>query len=816
MFRREFLPFAVALGALAGCTTPIEPPLLSRRQPLPIERIALGPTLDRPAVERIVDALAEGLGDPALGRDLRDAVSAFYSDDFAGLRDELERVVFEEADDRAGLLALLERRAAEGDAFVGEVRRWRQRAAAEPWRSFLRAVLDLAGGTATAPLAEKSLVLLEPRWAALLPRFPLERDDRLPALFREVATLLGDQGVRKSVFRALERTLGGTAAPALVEAMRASFASSDAEAFAFARALERSLRDRYEADDVPATTVLEALLRLFNTLDRPSEGLFAAAERALVDDPSLRHLAASLVRVEIAEGIGRATARAVLEDFSPEFFLAVATEEDPDGTGFQLLFGRVLDGFQQVLGPVPGERDVRYGSIAPGRFLPCYALARWYQAALRASAPTLRRFPAAEFEKRFLALPLDVPAATLVFGKEGPGGERAIDPGFEAALKKLSLQAALPSIRAAIAGQIAPSTATLPETRQVRVEEAFVAGVKAWDRARPLADAFPTVRVLLDDLARAPSGWLADWEVPNLWNGLHVGFRSLPEKQVPRVRKLLFEHLKLQSLSPSARELVAKLFEKATDGELLVARSLRDLGALARFVEPVVGEKGVAAEPLVFYRRLLGALPETAVDVPGRWFRVAHVAGLGSESALGDLPVMHHWLGSPKRVVRAIRWVAEWPPRSRWAVLGPVAALFPAEAEEGWLEAFRVLASIAEPLGAVAAELVDEEGRFHGGLPATDDERAWLAGKARDGAWVRAGAPLLRWLRGGEASRRLLPLARRWAEDGTWARLFEQLQWVKDARLARWARCLARWEALGVLRELLRESTAGASRSARP
>ena len=817
MIRGFLFPLAgcILLGTVSACTAPVEPPVLTRRQPLPIERLALGPVFDRPAVERIATALAEGLGDPALGDALRDAVVSFYSETFDDVRDELQRVVLDEADDRAGLLVLLEGRVRDAPAFAANVREWRDRASTAPWRPVLTTALDLAGEEKTAPLVETSLVLLDPNWTKLLPAFPLKKNDRLPELFREVATLLEDEALRRKLFEALHRTFGGTAGPALVEAVHEAFRRDDGEGEAFARALERSLESRFQGDGVDETTLLDALLRLFETLDSPSDGLFAAAERAFADDPAIRHLAVSLVRVEIAQAIGRATARAVLEDFSAEFFLRLATEKDHNGPGFQELFGRVLDGFQQVLGPVPGDQDVRYASIAPGRFLPCFAIARWYQAAIRAQARTLSAIPADEFEKRFRAMPLDVPALTIDFGLEGPGETREIDLCFEAALKALFLEKALTSIRAAIAGQIAPMTATLPAVEQARIEPTFVAGVKAWDRTRPLADAFPTLRTLVDEFAKLPAGWLADFDGPNLWNGLHTAFRALPAKQVPRFRKLLFEDLKLQELSPSGRELVAKLFEKAPDGETLVAATLRDLGAFTRFVEPVGVAPQSVAEPLVCYRRLLGALPESAVDVPGRWFRVARTAGLGSEKGWCASPTLHHWLGSTERLLRGFRWVAGIAPSGRQDVLAPIARLFAKDTEEAWLDAFQRVSTLADALAAVATELVDAEGGFHGLVPATPDERAWLARKARGGSWVRAGAPLVRWLRGSEGQR-LLPLFRQWASDGTWARLFEQFQWVKDGRLARWARCFARLEAAGIFRILLEEGAPGGPGSARP
>ena len=280
---------------------------------------------------------------------------------------------------------------------------------------------------------------------------------------------------------------------------------------------------------------------------------------------------------------------------------------------------------------------------------------------------------------------------------------------------------------------------------------------------------------------------------------------------MPRARKFLFEDLRLQKLSPNARELVGKLVEKAPKGEAIVTAALRDLGALADFAAPVAGREEAPVEALALYRRLVASLPEAGIDVPGRWFRVAKAMDLGSDASQKKRPAVHHWLASPERLVRASRWVADFPADGRFEALAPVASLFLPKLEKAWLEAFRRLGTAAKALGEVTAELLGADGQFQGMLPLTAGERGWLARKARAGAWVRAGARALRWFRGSGNGDRLLPLFRKWSEDATWARLFDHFQWVKDPRLARWARALQKAEASGLLKELFHES-----RSARP
>lgn len=787
--------------ALAGCTAPVEPPKLSRRVPLPIEKIALGPELDRAAVLRIVDALGESSSDPSEAKALRDAVETFFAPELSGFRDELSRAALDEADDREGLLALVESRVADGTT-AETIASWRRRLSKAPWKPLADAFLDLAEKDDTAPLAEKAAVLLDPRWTDALPSFATRKDDRLPELFGEIAGKLADTGTREKLAAALQRTLGGTAAPALFDAASAAFAEDDREPYVFAKALERSLKEKFEAEGAPAVSGLEGLLRLFETLDRSSEGLFEAMENAFADDPALRNLAAQLVRVEIVDTLGRTATRALVEDLGAEAALRIATEEDLDGAGFQELYGRVLDGFQQLLGPIPADSDALYAASVVARIPPCLAVARWLQAGIRAAAADLKAIPDDEFRDRFLTRKWTFAAKTVVLGKTVEK-KVVLDDSVEAVLgeKKLNVVAALPVLRAAVATNVVPRSIAFPETKNATLETVLRAAVRSVDAARPLADALPTMRTLLDGLARSPKGWLASFDGPNVWNGLHGALRALPAEQLPRARTLLFETLRLQTLSPNARNLLGQLVEKAPKAGALLTAGLRDLGAFAAFAAPAPDRDDRLGEPLAFYRRLLASLPETAIDVPGRWFRVAKALGLGTAAATKALPASHAWLGTPDRLVRAARWVAEFPSEGRFEALAPVVALFPAKLEKAWVEAFRRLAAVAGPLRDATAELVDGDGQFHGLVPASEGERAWLSRKARAGAWGRGGAPALRWLRKGGADG-LVPTFRRWAEDGTWARLFDHLQWVKDARLARWARALRRAEASGVLRAL--------------
>ena len=266
---------ALSVIVLAGCTAPVEPPSLTRRNPLPIERIALGPELDRAAVLRIVEALGEQL-DPETHAALKDAVETFFADDLSGFRDELSRAVLDEADDREGLLAAVERRASDPKS-AETIRQWREKLSRPAWNGLVEPVLDLAASDDTALLMEKAAILLDPHWTERLPSFRTERDDRLPELFAEFAEAMSDVPTREKLAAALQRTLGGTAAATIFEAVGAAFTDGDGEAYAFSKALERAVKGRYEPEGFAASSGLEALLRLFETLDQPTGGLFEAA-----------------------------------------------------------------------------------------------------------------------------------------------------------------------------------------------------------------------------------------------------------------------------------------------------------------------------------------------------------------------------------------------------------------------------------------------------------------------------------------------------------------------------------------------------------